>query len=144
MKRFRPFIIAFALLTLLFIWGNSVLPSGESSRMSGYVTKLLTPLLEVFTGRGNVTEHIVRKLAHFTEYAFFGLWLALWAEADERKALWPLLAGFITAFLDETIQIFTGRGPSVKDVWIDVFGITAGIGLIHLILKISGYYKNRK
>ena len=26
------------------------------------------------------------------------------------------------AFLDETVQIFSGRGPEISDVWIDIFG----------------------
>ena len=145
MKKFRLLIIAFTLLSLLFIWMNSFLPSGASSKASTFFTKLAAPFLEIFFGKGNVTEHLVRKLAHLTEYAFYGLWLALWMETDGRKALNALFAGFITAFLDETIQIFTGRGPSIKDVWIDSFGILAGIGCIHLILAISGYYskKNR-
>ena len=141
MKKLKPLIVTFAVLSLLFIWTNSFFSSGVSSRASGYFTRILTPVLELVVGRGNVTEHLVRKLAHFAEYAFYGLWLALWMKCDDRKALNALLAGFITAFLDETIQIFTGRGPSIKDVWIDVTGIAAGIGLIHLILTVTGYYK---
>ena len=35
-----------------------------------------------------------------------------------------VLAQFI-AFLDETVQIFVGRGPEITDVWIDVFGFSA-------------------
>ena len=144
MKKYRPIVITFTLISLLFIWLNSFLPSGASSRASSYFTKLAAPFLEIFFGKGNITEHLVRKLAHFAEYAFYGLWLALWMETDGRKARNALLAGFITAFLDETIQMFTDRGPSIKDVWIDSFGIIAGIGCIHLILAISGYYSGRK
>ena len=142
MKKFRPLIITFTLLSLLFIWMNSFLPSGTSSRASSYFTKLAAPFLELFFGKGNVTEHLVRKLAHLTEYAFYGLWLALWMKTDCRKAINALLAGFITGFFDETIQMFTGRGPSIKDVWIDSIGIIAGIGCIHLILSICGYYSS--
>ena len=138
MKKLKPLIVTFAVLSLLFIWTNSFFSSGVSSRASGYFTRILTPVLELVLGRGNVTEHLVRKLAHFAEYAFYGLWLALWMKCDDRQALNALLAGFITAFLDETIQMFTGRGPSIKDVWIDVFGIAAGIGFVHLILAITG------
>ena len=144
MKKHKPLIITFAVLSLLFIWTNSVIAPGASSRASGYFTRILGPLLEIIVGRGNVTEHLVRKLAHLAEYAFFGLWLALWMEADDRKALNALLAGFITAFIDETIQMFTGRGPSIKDVWIDVSGVAAGIGAIHVILALTGYFIRKK
>ena len=144
MKKLKPVIISFLLLSLLFIWANSLLPPTASSRASVFFTRLLTPLLELFTGRGNVTEHLVRKLAHFTEYAFFGLWLALWMKASDKKAVNALLTGFVAAFLDETIQMFTGRGPAIKDVWIDLGGIAAGIGLIHLILALSGQFRKEK
>lgn len=143
MKKLKPLIVTFAVLSLLFIWTNSFLSAGVSSRASGYFTRLMTPFLELAVGRGNVTEHLVRKLAHFAEYAFYGLWLVLWMEADDRKALWALFAGFVTAFLDETIQMFTGRGPSIKDVWIDLFGITAGIGCIHVVLSVCGYFRRK-
>ena len=144
MKRLKPLIVTFAVLSLLFIWTNSFLSAGASSRASGYFTRILTPFLELIFGRGNVTEHLVRKLAHFTEYAFYGLWLALWIKADERNALYSLFTGFVTAFLDETIQMFTGRGPSIKDVWIDVFGITAGIGVIHIAIAIVRHFREQR
>ncbi len=144
MKKLKPLIVTFAILSLLFIWTNSFLSSGASSRASGYFTRILTPFLELIFGRGNVTEHLVRKLAHFSEYAFYGIWLALWMKADERNALYALFAGFVTAFLDETIQMFTGRGPAIKDVWIDSFGIIAGIGIIHIMLAFYGYGKKEK
>lgn len=136
MKRLRPLIIAFAVLSLLFILANSVFSPAASSRASGFFTRILAPLLERIVGKGNVTEHLVRKLAHFAEFAFYGLWLALWMKSDGKKAVYALLAGFVTAFLDETVQMFTGRGPSIKDVWIDLFGIAAGIGFVHVLLAL--------
>ena len=39
--------------------------SSQESRRGG---QLLAPLIELFAGEGNVTDHLVRKLAHFTEY----------------------------------------------------------------------------
>lgn len=144
MKKAKPFLLALAVLTLLFIWMNSFMPSGVSSKASGYVTKLITPFLEILVGKGHVTEHIVRKLAHVTEYALYGFWLALLAKSDGRKARSALLIGFLTAFLDETIQIFTGRGPSIKDVWIDLIGIAGGIGVSHLLLRVSGFYRRQE
>ena len=144
MKRAKPLILMLAVLTLLFIWMNSFLPSGPSSRVSGYVTRLITPLLEIIVGKGHVTEYLVRKLAHVAEYALYGFWLALLAKADGRKARTALLIGFLTAFLDETIQMFTGRGPAVRDVWIDLIGITGGIGAGHILLRLIGVYTAEK
>ena len=136
MKKYRPLILAGAVFSLLFILANSLFSPEVSSRASGFFTRFLTPLLERIVGRGNVTEHLIRKLAHFAEFAFYGLWLALWVKSGGKQAVYALLAGFITAFLDETLQMFTGRGPSVKDVWIDLFGVAAGIGFVHVLLAL--------
>ena len=46
-------------LTLAVIWGQSLLGREASSEESGFVMKLLAPLLEVIVGKGNVTEHLV-------------------------------------------------------------------------------------
>ena len=144
MKKAKPLILALAVLTLLFIWVNSFMPAGPSSRVSGYVTRLITPFLEIIFGKGRVTEYLVRKLAHVAEYALYGFWLAFLAKADGRRAGNALFIGFLTAFLDETIQMFTGRGPAIRDVWIDLIGITVGIGAGHCLLRLFGVYAAEK
>ena len=107
--------------------------------------ELLEPVLEMVVGEGNVTEFLVRKLAHFTE--FFVLGLELLTFFAYRKPLFPqafLLAlthGFFAAFLDETIQIFSGRGPMIQDVWLDVCGFAVGASLM---LGIMVWTKHRK
>ena len=42
-------------------------------------------MLELFTGKGNVTDHLVRKLAHFCEYAALGVLLEETGEAALDK-----------------------------------------------------------
>ena len=125
----RPLTVLI-ILTLALIWGHSLLGREASSEESGFVMELLEPVLEMVVGEGNVTEFLVRKLAHFTE--FFVLGLELMTFFAYRKPLFPqafLLAlthGFFAAFLDETIQIFSGRGPMIQDVWLDVCGFAVG------------------
>ena len=125
----RPLTVLI-ILTLALIWGHSLLGREASSEESGFVMELLEPVLEMVVGEGNVTEFLVRKLAHFTE--FFVLGLELLNFFAYRKPLFPqafLLAlthGFFAAFLDETIQIFSGRGPMIQDVWLDVSGFAVG------------------
>ena len=139
-------------LTLIFIWGNSFLPSDVSSGESGFVMKLLTPLLEIFTGKGNVTEHLVRKLAHFTEYTVLGVELGLLFGVMKRNKdrivwrCWPLifLHSIGIALIDETIQIFTGRGPAITDVWIDTAGATLGSSVVLLIIFLGNISSKRK
>ena len=125
----RPLTVLI-ILTLALIWGHSLLGREASSEESGFVMELLEPVLEMVVGEGNVTEFLVRKLAHFTE--FFVLGLEVLTFFAYRKPLFPqafLLAlthGFFAAFLDETIQIFSGRGPMIQDVWLDVSGFAVG------------------
>jgi VanZ family protein len=64
-------------ITVALIWLQSALPAGASDQESGFVLSVIRPVLEVFVGSGNVTNHLVRKLAHFTEFAMLGGELAL-------------------------------------------------------------------
>ena len=140
----RPLTVLI-ILTLALIWGHSLLGREASSEESGFVMELLEPVLEMVVGEGNVTEFLVRKLAHFTE--FFVLGLELLTFFAYRKPLFPqafLLAlthGFFAAFLDETIQIFSGRGPMIQDVWLDICGFAVGASLM---LGIMVWRKHRK
>lgn len=140
----RPLTVLI-ILTLALIWGHSLLGREASSEESGFVMELVEPVLEIIVGEGNVTEFLVRKLAHFTE--FFVLGLEMLTFFAYRKPLFPqafLLAlthGFFAAFLDETIQIFSGRGPMIQDVWLDVSGFAVGS---LLMLGIMVWTKHRK
>ncbi len=133
-KRSHRPLTVLIILTLALIWGHSLLGREASSEESGFVMELLEPVLEMVVGEGNVTEFLVRKLAHFTE--FFVLGLEVLTFFAYRKPLFPqafLLAlthGFFAAFLDETIQIFSGRGPMIQDVWLDVCGFAVGASLM--------------
>ena len=68
----RAVLTVLIVLTLIFIFRNSTDSKEESSALSLYVKELVGPILEVFVGKGNVTEHLVRKLAHFTEFFALG------------------------------------------------------------------------
>ena len=132
-------------LNLILIWGNSLLPGEVSGAISDAVKAFLMPLVELFfpgAGSAGGGGGLLRKVAHFTEFTCLGLcpsWLITMLE--RHKAL-PLLYGFLTACVDETIQSFVpGRNPSPIDVAIDTSGVITG-----MILLIVGYhiYKKRK
>ena len=121
----------FIALLLCFIWGNSLLPGSVSGAISDWVRDLLSRIFPgevpgVTTGGG-----LLRKIAHFTEFAALGASLG-WLSGMLRKSkLRPLLYGFGAACVDETIQVFVpGRGPSLKDVGIDTCGVIVGITVI--------------
>ena len=141
-KKISTALLLLAILAALaFIWGNSLDSTVESAAKSGRVGELLRPLLELVVGQGGVTDHLVRKLAHFTEYAVLGALLLLLTAVSFRvrlqtvvNCLFFLMAAALT---DETIQMFSdGRSSQLTDVWLDFSGAMAGIlvGLICLAL----------
>ena len=139
----RKILIVIILLTLLFIWGNSLFDREQSARESNFALELLTPVLEIFLGKGNVTEHFVRKLAHFSEFFALGvelLWFfSLNTSGKEQTSfgiiLLALSHSILSALTDETIQIFSGRGPAIPDVWLDTAGAAFGIIAAYLIIS---------
>lgn len=133
---------------LCFIWGNSLLPGEDSGELSGFVGQLLLklfPFLDLASEKGG---YLLRKAAHFSEFAALGFSLAwLWGMVSKKK-LWALLlptvSGASCAAIDETIQLFTpDRGPSIKDVGIDTAGVITGIGVLVLLHWIHKHTKKR-
>ena len=128
------------ILNLSFIWGNSLLSGPESSELSGGVMAWLTENLGAMIPGG---EFLLRKAAHFSEFACLGMlltWLfRLLRQRGIHSFTMPLLCGSLAALADETIQVLTPeRGPSVVDVWIDTAGAATGILLLLLIFGLIG------
>ncbi len=130
------------LATLCFIWGNSMQSVEASQALSLGVLEKVRPVLEAMAGVGRVTDHLVRKLAHFAEFAALGMQLALllimFGHVRLQSAINCLFFGLTIAVLDETIQIFTYRGSQLQDVWLDFFGFCAGLAAalgLYLLIK---------
>ena len=129
--------------TLLFIWGNSLLPASASSALSRWVGTLLGM---DFQGSGEAGQGVLRKLAHFSEFAFLGgvlFWLYAMMLRKQRSVV---AAGFgcgvLTACVDEWLQSFSsGRNPSLIDVSIDSAGAAVGLGLLLIGYIISSNKK---
>lgn len=130
-KRLR-LCTALLLCNLAFIWGNSLLPGNISGAISDWVKALLSGLFDS-TGESSIGGFVIRKLAHFTEFACLG-GLLLWrlGMLEKPKILaFPLGAG--AACIDETIQLFVlERGPGIRDVGIDCAGVLTGMILVYL------------
>ncbi|MBR3515489.1 MAG: VanZ family protein [Lachnospiraceae bacterium] len=135
----KRILIVVILLTLAFIWGHSMMPGDMSGEESGFVYRVLSPVLKLLLPDAWVTEHLVRKIAHFSEYGALGVELTLYAslykDLKGRRIVNLICSGLIVAFLDETIQIFSGRGTAIADVWIDLFGFTTGFLIVGLIRR---------
>ena len=79
--------------------------------------------LERVFGQGVISEHILRKAAHFTEFGVLGVLGTVCFGMYGLKPLYPAFAGLLTALTDETLQLFSpGRSAHVTDVWIDFAG----------------------
>ena len=117
------------------------MPGDVSGSESGMVFTLLNPILRLILPDYMVTEHLIRKLAHFSEYCVLGAEMMIYIQSVNKtltinKLVNTLLTGLTVAFIDETIQIFSGRGPMIIDMWIDLAGFTTGAGILYLILAL--------
>lgn len=113
---------------LVLIWGNSCLTGDESGEISGGVMLWLSQNLPgLIQG-----EYVLRKLAHFTEFALLGFLLAGTARSfGLSRSIVPFFGILVCACVDETIQVFVpGRGPSLIDVWIDFGGGCVGTAVL--------------
>ena len=132
-------------LTLLFIWGNSILPVRQSAQESRWVLHLLRPILEPIFGPGHVTNHLIRKLAHFTEFTILGAVIHLLVQAGRKRSLQALLfsltMGLLAAFADESIQMFSDRGDQIVDVWLDFSGVLTGVLLSGLLISLKRFLR---
>lgn len=127
------------ILNLCFIWGNSLLPGEVSGAFSDWVKGLLMKLFPMEEDL-SAGDGLLRKLAHFTEFAMLGLLLGWLVRLMQKKRWYPLLWGVAAACVDETVQIFVPeRGPSLRDVGIDSCGVLTGIVLLQ-----TGYFLMRR
>lgn len=134
-------IFTFALIACIaFIFRNSLETGAQSSVRSQELMALLNKLLGKLHF-GPLSEHTIRKLAHFAEFTMEGfllmLCLRVYTAHFVRHMSWPLLGGMTTALMDETIQRFIpNRTSSVTDVWIDMAGVVCGLFVALIILLI--------
>ena len=137
----------FLALLLAFIWGNSALPGQQSGQVSGWVGAVLETLLPFLDLNSPQGLHILRKLAHFSEFAALGACLAWMGAMTVRPSALrlglPLLGGVASAVADETIQAFSpGRNSSLVDVAIDSAGVATGLAVFTLAVWL--WHKRKK
>ena len=139
--RLRLLLRLVLIATLCFIWSNSMVGKEDSASLSRTVTAWLN-------GIGiPVTEHFVRKAAHFCEFGLLGceLMLLFWLRSGVhfQNLCNAAFAALLSAVTDETIQIFSGRGSQVQDVVLDFSGALTGILLVSLIMIIAWRNQSR-
>ena len=150
--------------TLVFIFGQSMLPTIESGKQSDKVIGALGNTAETLIGTGTAEKQeqvdsiktfiqtYIRKFAHFFEYGLLGIEIALfvffeYGSRGKKRFQKPFALKFcfyavifciLAAFIDESIQIFSGRVPAVVDIWIDFGGFSAFFAIVFVLLLLIG------
>ena len=129
-------------LNILFIWGNSLLPGDISGAISHWVRDLFDWIIPGDSSSPDSGHSLLRKLAHLTEFACLGALLTWLFNMTHKPVFITVACGAAVAAIDETIQrLVPGRGPSLRDVFIDIAGVLLG-----MVILVFGYkfIKNKK
>lgn len=140
-------LIILIALTLVFLFVQSLLPPDISRAESEGVADAVGTVVSPDTGFGAFLAAHIRDIAHFTEYGVLGTEIALYIfffTADKKRlaALSPLGALAI-GFLDETLQIFSGRVADVVDVWLDLSGFVFFSAVTYLLIFAIGKIRKK-
>ena len=140
-KILRIVLIAAMIVTVAFIFSNSMKSKEESAADSSTVGNIIAEIIPPDTTLGAAIQKNLRKRAHFTEFGALGIEVALyiWLFCDKRlkTSLLSAFIGFGVGFLDETIQIFFDRGAAIGDVWIDGGGFIFFSAIAHCVLFLA-------
>lgn len=124
--------IAIALWTA-FIWSRSLMSAEESAADSSRVAALIMRLFGLETQPDWLT-FVIRKTAHFAEFAILGLLCGGCSRTHGRR-LWP--CGLVVGAIDECLQFLSpGRAPMLMDVGIDTAGFLCGVVVIWFFARL--------
>ncbi|APC38666.1 VanZ family protein [Clostridium estertheticum] len=139
-KKHLNWILVIGWMIIIFIFSSQVGEvSNENNKFVIYVFNLLgLNLNNIF---GTLSNFIVRKASHFTEY--FILYMLIYRAMNKGKKIdmkifiASILIVFLYACSDEFHQSFVpGRGPALRDVMVDTCGgLTAFLFIYIVTLK---------
>lgn len=145
---------------MILIFGFSAENAQKSSGLSMRVSEKVVEIGEVLQGQqmnaGNKfdavekIEGLVRKTAHFTEYAVLAVlvFIAGYVSAGRRGVhlyLFTEVFCALYAVTDEVHQLFIeGRSCQIMDMVIDSAGSAAGIFIAVLLVKLIKYIKVKR
>ena len=148
-KRWNIVLVLLLVLTLAFIWGNSMLPRTESQEISrGLLAELCAALEHVGLHLDPQNDHWLRKLAHFVEFGLLGAELCTLLFLNRRARPQGFVncafAGLAVAVTDEALQLISNRGSQVQDVLLDFAGFLAGFLLCGLVWMLGSKSREQK
>lgn len=154
----RIFTTLYCVFVIVWIFSHSLQTGEVSSAQSSSVVEIvqtaaqkIAPNSWVATANGesyDLLHFIIRKLAHWSEFALFGFSLALcyamWTE--QKKFLFiPVALLILVPIADECLQLFVeARGAQIRDVCIDCFGGICGFALSTAVLWITYRISKKK
>lgn len=132
-------ILTAAVMGIIF-WFSS--ENGDDSKeVSENLLKLVIEYL------GNIVSHnVLRKIAHFTEYAALGFCMsgAIYFTFKKNKFYIPLIPCVLYAVSDEIHQYFVPeRACRIFDVFVDACGSSTGILIFLLIALLINKHKEK-
>jgi len=141
------------ILWMAFIFTLSSQVAQESNQLSTGITEVVVKTVKKVAPKAEFDmetfNHIVRKNAHFFAYLVLGILVTNALNQSSvvgvRCVIMALLICVLFAISDEVHQFFVpGRGPGVKDVFIDSAGAGFGIGVYLIVSKSFKKTKNEK
>ena len=145
---FRIIIIVLTVLMILFAFFHSMMPATVSAEESGGILDLIEMFLKNIGINATISEYLIRKSAHFTEFSLIGGLLMSCAYSFNRNKPYVyyahiLFCGLAVAVCDEAIQLnVIGRSGQVSDVILDFCGVV--FGALFMLVVFIIYKRMRK
>lgn len=148
----KTFFIIMLIITGLyigFIWWHSTMNAEKSATESLAVLNFFKNLFKSIGINSKLTDHIIRKSAHFCEFALLGCLTTWTAYANNHRIVKNLMpTGFVclgTAVIDELVQISAkGRSAEVTDVALDFCGAATGFLIFLFVFLIVRLIRKAK
>ena len=140
MKKIKYFIPSIFLMILIFMFSHQT--GSESSGLSSQIVLWIQTYLHI-----PISEFIVRKAAHMSEYALLTLTLIYGFYKNhypiQKIMIYSLIGTFLYACSDEMHQLFIGgRAGQFTDELIDTCGGCLTIIFYYVLTKLK--YKQRR
>lgn len=145
-------------ILLIIIWMMAIFTfSGQQGTESGGTSRKFTvAIIQIITGKSlelddpfiEEIQLFIRKMAHFSIYAFGGFLIMNYTYTTEKtikqKILHSIAFGAGYAITDELHQFFVpGRSAKILDVGIDSAGVITGVFIYLGLRKLIDFVKKR-
>ncbi len=155
--KYASWLPAVILMAVIYCFSNK--PANDSNQTSLTIVDKIITLCEDINNSPYAEEkktelsdqlnYIVRKTAHFCEYALlailFALHLAIWKHRRKQLFWLPVALSCFYAMTDEFHQIFIpGRAGQLKDVLLDTSGAAVGAMFFLLLLRLFHHWRRKK